>query len=53
VKAADKQWPSEFSVGLVNFGFKSIRLLKIEWRGIFFHPKLVEWKGIKEDLESL
>jgi len=53
VKVTDKQWPSEFSIGLVNFGFKSIRLLKIEWRGIFFHPKLAEWKDIKEDLENL
>jgi len=37
----------------VNFGFKSIRLLRMEWHGIFFHPRLAEWRDIKEDLENL
>lgn len=52
-KGTEKDWPRDFSITLANAGFKSIRLLKIEWRGIFFHSKLAEWESIKKTLENL
>ena len=52
-KGTEKDWPRGFSIVLSNSGFKSIHLLEIEWRGIFFHPRLAKWKSVKEDLENL
>lgn len=52
-KKTEKDWPRDFSITLSNSGLKSVRLLEIEWRGIFFHPKLAKWESVKEDLDNL